>query len=571
MNNKIKAFLALALLSAFACTKDNGNYDYTPEADAIVISERMYNNPNGGTYQAFVFKQGETIEISALYTIQDHMITEDDLSFEWLMGDEVVGTDPVLVLDPLPTDRYEGILIITEHIYGMKYSSRFTFQIDPTFTEGWAVLTDDGNTARLNYLTINPNNGEFEWHENVYAEANSGATLAGGSGPMSFHFNGATSHGLSIIQPGAEGPVDLDASNMGLNGKIRENFIAGLPETDFSDIAWKLNTTSVCALNSNGKLYVRDEEVYSTGVFNEVVPFAGKFSGPLVQDDGKDYHISHMVNTSLFSSGMLYTNMVICYDDLNSRCAVIKGTKMIPITLAYYTNGDNEPYMPGDSGWDGKDRLPDIKFAGPENLEGYNVLKMIACGYDMESLAWEMDMSNCGNYPITIVMILEKKEAPGDYYLLVYDLYDPDIDLSVFCKWPEDIPIDPETMLAGNMMGTIGSSRFYFTAEGNRDLYYFDTVFSPTGSKVSFGKVYTSEKELSAFGKGAVSNMISAMMGTPNDSPYQDLVVLGETDGGISIIRVNPVSLIAEKVTELETDFGKVTHIEYMPDASYNF
>ena len=553
-------FLCFIFLIAGACTKEVNVID---SQDAISIAEEMNYNPLGSLYAAFTFRQGERIVIPSKYTINDPTLNEKDLTFEWILGDEVVSTDETLDIDPMPVDRYNGILIITEHRYGMKYSSLFNFEVEPDITAGWAVLTDDGLDAHLNYLYIDVNTGEYVLKEDVYATQNPGEPLESGAGPLIYHPYSPTEYGLTVIQSGKDGPVDLNAHDMSVYGKIKDNFVAGVPSTDFSDIAWKLNLYSVCALNENGQLYVRDEASFENAGLPTVVPFSGKFSGPLVMSEGQ-YSVSHMINTSLLSSMMVSTELVICYDELNSRCMYVRGTQATPFSDALFVNGEDERYMPGDAGWDGTSRVEE-EFPSPSDLSEYNVLKMIACGYSAGEVV--MCMPPYIPYPgITVVMILEKKAVPGEYYLFVYDLYDLDIDLSRFCKWPSDIPIDPETMIVHNMLGA--SPRYYFTSEGNMDLYYMDVPFDgPT----KYGKVYSSDIEITAFGKGPVSNAEYDGFGFGAPSIYQDQVLVGDSEGGIKVIGIDKVTLKSEVKATFASNTGKVTYAEFMPNNSSDY
>ncbi len=551
MKNSVYISLMLFLSGAISCTKDKGSYTYTTEPDAITISSEMRQNPINPTLPPFSFEYGEPIEIPAKYTVNDAAMTDVDLTFEWSLGDEIVGTGPVLRLDPLPIAGYTGMLTITEHRYGMKYNDYFMFDVEPKYTSGWAVLTDDGMQSHLNYMTMDSNTGEFVWEEDVYALENSGATLATGSGPLVYHpYQDAVSYALTVIQPGAEGPIDLNAHDMLVNGKIKENFVGNVPSADFKDIVWKMNSQSVCALTDDGKLYLRDEAIYEGAGGTAIVPFSGKFSAPLVMEGG-EYSVSHIINTSLLSGTLNLADFAICYDEINNRCMFIIGTQVFPFTDAIYTNGSAERFMPGDAGWNGMESQDDILFPGPENLNDYNVVKMIGCGFD--AYLWSGYM--------TVVMILEGKAQLGEYYLLAFDYYangtNPDVDLSFFCKWPDDAPIDPDTMLINSFLG--GPSRFYFTTEGNRDLYYFDVDFNGIGK---YGPVYNSDVELCSFGKGAAQGAF--MPGI-----YQDMLVLGDVNGGVKIIQINDTVLAsgnAEVIASFSSNSGNVSCIEFMPN-----
>ncbi len=545
-------FTVILVLSAMSCTKDKGNYVYTTEQmDAIEIDKDNLMSA------AAVFKQGVPVEIDALYTINDITITDSDLSFEWIMGGEVVGTGPTLHLEPFPAAEYNVLLVITEHKYGITYSKSFQFKVEPTYSDGWAILSDNGTLAQLGYLTKdasteNPDEYVYTFEGDVYANANMGKTLATGSGPMTYHIYNSSSQmfGLSILQPGEEGPVDLYTSDMSVAGRIRENFLGEVPSGDFMDVAYKVagimgGSDQVCAFTEDGQVYLRKEYSYN----GSYVPFAGKFSAPLVLEDG--YRISHVLNTSRLSLFSTNIPVVICYDELNNRCMYIQDAIAYPFTSQFYTDGDSEVRKPGAPGYDGVNTINEIAFPGPENLSDYNVLKMIGCGYDMSAFF---------GAALSVVMLLEDKDRSGDYYVLVYACnmdYGFDIDLKLFFKWPDNIPIDPETMLIKNYIG--GVDRFFFTTTGNKEIYAYDF----NNNRYVFRKVYASDTEITAFGQGETGNMMG-----PGYGIYSNTFVVGDADGNLKVLNMDDNAYITGKpevLYECQTDAGAITGIEYIP------
>ena len=133
-------------------------------------------------------------------------------------------------------------------------------------------------------------------------------------------------------------------------------------------------------------------------------------------------------------------------------------------------------------------------------------------------------------------------------------LFDGSVDIDACTK--DLYPIDPETMLIRDNIGA--SHTFYFTGEGNRDIYYFDT------SNAFVRKIYTSDTEITAFRQGEVGN--GAMM----PGLYEDLFVIGDGNGKITVLDMaNVPGTNAEVVDEVQTDAGGITCMEFLPNNAY--
>lgn len=537
------------------CIKDMGNYSYLAEADAITISDEMSRNPL--TSLPMTFTQDEEVIIPLKYTVNDPNLMKEDLSFAWYLGGEIVGTEETLNLGYMAPAAYGGVVVIIDNRYGIEYSHILEFTVTTIYTDGWAVLSDNGLKSELGYLSKDGNTGEWGFVPDVYGKANEGASLVTGAGPLTYHYYNTTApqvFGLTVYQPGDEGPLDLNAQDMTLFGKFKENFIGEVPEDDITALVWN-STTEYTAAVAGGQLYFKQEYAYN----GEYVPFAAKFSSPYVANDA--YNITHTIDTDLLSSMMVgMVPYFLCYDSLNSRMVTVNGSTVIPFTADMYTNGASETHMPGDPGDDGTDVPVDgVYFPGPEDLGKYEVLQVIGCGYD--ALAWLWGSTAY----ITFAMFLEEKTS-GDIYILVFDYWDTsygtsigmiDIDLQLFYKWPQDMyPVDPETMLTHNNFGNYHT--FYFTGEGNKDIYYYDT------SNAFVKKIYTSDTEITALRQGEVGN--GAMM----NGPYYNLFAVGDGNGLVKVLDMaNVPAANADVVAEVDTDAGRITCIEFMPNNAY--
>ncbi|MCM1503213.1 MAG: PKD-like family lipoprotein [Bacteroidales bacterium] len=537
-----------------SCYKDNGNYEYTTEPDAIEISKEMSINYVSPAYSAFVFKLGETVAIDAKYTINDPELHEDMIAFEWVFGAETISTSSRLELDNCPAGRYFGMLILTDLRYNQKYMSEFNFQVDEAFTDGWALLYEKDGRSDLGYLQIDPNTGEYVYHEDVYSKSNSGKTLAAGVKEMTSHMYDSSPQlfGLSIIQPGEEGPVELDIHNMSPIGYLNREFTSEEKDYGIRNAAYMYGY--VAAATEDGSLYIREDQKYTI----YVVPHSGIFpSYPVTVDGG--LKIGHWINTmGLSCMSNMFFDVMLAYDELNSRCVRIQGLKITPFDETFYGNSV-EPHR-NDCGWDGYNEYTDIVYPDHYNLSDYDVISMNGGGYDIGT--W-------GTPSLSVIMLLRRK-SDGKYFFYTFRYFDVwgsvDVDLDLFFPLPDDIDIDPETMITRNHLGGTDNI-FYFTDRGNRNVYYLNAIYG------TLNKVYSSSSAITAIGQGEIQNMYAAYGASDYTLYYENFVVATE-DGDVKVLKMDDIARASGKPEVLYSfcsSAGAVRHIAYLPNSSLSF
>lgn len=543
---KISSALLWAAFVPFApgCVNDNGNYDYSTDGKAITISLRMCQNPVDPTKYAYVFTQDEEVVIKAEYTINDITLTKNELSFEWILGDEIVSREETLEAGFYPSARYSGLIIITDTRYNQKYASEFDFQVDPAYTDGWAILSEQNGMAQLGYLHIDTSSedGSYEFIGDVYGKANNGAQLAEGSHDMSYHqYNmDGIAWGLSIVQPGSEGPIDLNPTDMSVWGKIKDNFIGGsAPEEDFKSVVYK--EEHVCAITESGDVYVREEGTYN----DKIVPHTGKFpSTPAYSPGG--LKITKWLNNSRAASGIFSQTFVLGYNDATEGCVMIRKGKIVPFSDDFFTN-DPEPHRNGP-GWDGTNSYPDITFPNPADLSAYNVIAFEQAG---------PDYTNFASAPVSVAIFLQKK-SDGKYYLLSFEFYAeeylyPAVDIDLLLFYPLPDTFDPQHMLhCGTLGGT--NANIFLTDKTNMNLYYIDINAGTTR------KVYTSTSPITVIHPGEVGNGMFPGI-------YDQLFVVGTETGEISVLKIDAEALAlgnAKTVYSENPGVGKITGVEFL-------
>ena len=548
-------FMSLALAAAVSCYKDNGNYDYTTEPTAITIDDAMRRNMIDPSKEPFVFKLGEPIEIPAKYTINDPMLKPENISIEWYFADQLVSTGETFTMENLPAGRYTGIIIITDLRYDQKYMLEFSFQVEGAYSNGYVIVSEKSGASLVSYLEIDANTGEYVFKDDVYGKSNEGASLPAGIRSASYHMFGSYPQvfALSLGVPG-DGAVDIDCNSMTVIGNFNKEFVTSPGNVEVKDVAYMTNMSggSVYALTTDGKLYVREEAVLDYNI----VPHAGVYpSLPLATTDG--YEISHWVNTAKVSVMMTSIEHLIAYDKKNFRCVELKGNKFIPFTDEHFANS-YEPNRKGP-GFDGENYYDDIVFPEPHDLSGYNVKAMYGVGLDTDFLFSTGALSIC--------MILEKE---GQNYFYSFTFYDSwgtvDVDLDLFFPIPDEIGLDPDTMLSFDALG--GPNHImYFTANGNKDLYYINAING------TMKKVYTSESKITGIGPGQLQDIYAAL-GMSDYTPYFESFVIGTEDGNMKVVKMDNVARaqgVSEVLYETNPGIGEIKYVRYMGNSQISF
>ena len=568
---KYRFYIYMALCMTLlmqSCYEDLGNYEYTTsELDAITISDEMEISSTSYIKPTFIFKVGEEVVIPIKYTINDQMLTKDQIGIEWYFGDELVSTAETLELGYQPLGNYTGLVVLTDLRYGTKYQSKYVFEVESTYTQGWAALSDHNGASMLSYIEINPNTGEYVFMDDVYAKSNEGETLSADASSMSYHIYGTSpyTYGLSIIQNNATGPIELNPQSMNPIGNVKDRFISSVDGAEFMDVAYMAN--AVYALTKDNKLYAREEAVYS----GSIVPHASYFpASPVVVDGGAK--ITKWSNAARVSINFLTSwTGVLAYDELNSRLLYINGLKVTPFSDMFYANNPEPNY--NGPGTDGTNVYNDITFPCPENLSGYKVLAMHTVGFDTDIIAEII----YGITPSTSVIMLLQSEADGKLYFLTFRFMDYygmlDVDLDLFFPVPEDIKIDVDNFKALDHVG--GPDHiYYFVANDGKDLYYLDAIYG------TCKKIYSAQAEITAIGLGEIQNTDAAMEeffgGDPTSfyTPYYHKFLVATKGGDITVLKVDKsvrASGNAPVLKTLSPGVGDFKYFTYMTNSTLSF
>ncbi len=547
MKSTIKyIFVLLGLVTMLqACFKDKGNYTYVAEPTALTISDEMRRSPENPNFPYFVFKVGTPIEIPAKYTINDASLTEDMLSFEWFLGDKVVSTDNVLRLEPQPASYYNGMLVIEDTRYGIKYESALSFQVQDTFAEGMAFLTEKDGRSHISYMEVPQGTSDYVFMPDVYVDE---VELSAGVTGFSYHMYETYPQifGLFVCQPGSEGPIELDAHNMGIVGKFYNGFAGAVPDAAIEEVAYTSDGiyNYLYLRTADGDLYARTDEKFN----NYTVPFSGLF--PAMPLPG--VKITNWTNVSKISSMASGWANMIGYDAQNESCVLIKGLKVTPLSDIFYSNA-TEPHR-GGAGYDGTNTYDDITYPEPYALSAYNVIDVIGVGYDTDMLA---------SPALSVVMLLERK-SDSKLFFYTWRYWDSwgsiDVDLDLFFPVPSELAIDKTDFVTcvTNLGGP--TSILYFAANDNKDLYYLDAIYG------TCKKVYSSGSAITGLGMGEVQNPMAALS-MDVYGPLYETIFVGTEDGKINILKIDAAARAAGNAPVLHTHdlgLGAVKHITYL-------
>lgn len=130
------------------CAEDKGNYNYK-ELNDIAITLNPVTEDGSGV--DVMFNQEYKIEPALERALEN---SEDGLSFEWTVGDEVMSTErnlEMVISDKWAFGLKKGRLSVTDNNTGMKYFSSFSFNIVNSFSMGHYMLCRKADNSSILY------------------------------------------------------------------------------------------------------------------------------------------------------------------------------------------------------------------------------------------------------------------------------------------------------------------------------------------------------------------------------------------------------------------------------------
>ena len=470
------------------------------------------------------------------------------------MGDKEISQADTLKLAPMPAGKYVSLITIKDTKNSQLYSSDYSFEVEPAYVDGWVVATEDQTNSSLAY--VNLEDGKYKIVNDIYKNANPGKVLDKGIIEIANHtYKFQYKFALSIVPSGSTGPIDLNPQDMSTYGTLKDNFVGTAPSKNFTSVIY--HPLHVYALDEDGNVYIRNEATYN----GEIVPQTGKFApSPVVITGG--LKVKYWTNTSQFDGMMTNFSRIIAYNESTESFVVMSDGKVKMMGDEYFTNGSNEPHMPGDD----VDGVAGLKYPDPKDLSEYEVVKMEAAGLNTDLMS---TMFGAPQY-LNVATILKAK-ADGKYYLFTFHFYvgswgtSDDVDIDKMLPLDGVINFDTKSIFTGNLGGGSKGDYMMFTANNNTELHYLNLLTGTTK------KLYAASSEITAMNYGALQN--GAALGGPVPA-LEDMFMLGFADGSVTILNINSNALAtgnAEVLYQTSIANGKVTAIKFMPNNNLIF
>ncbi len=158
------AIALIAIITIFgACKKDLGNYNYNEINEMTEIS---------GLPEEVVATYGKSLAIAPVTKFsQDPNFDESKYTYEWYyIGPNGLGGTKLFTLATtrnlnltvgVVAGSYSAYYAVTDKETGVRYRTSFTLRVVNEINEGWIMMCDVSNTARIDMLSLNKS-GEFD-------------------------------------------------------------------------------------------------------------------------------------------------------------------------------------------------------------------------------------------------------------------------------------------------------------------------------------------------------------------------------------------------------------------------
>lgn len=546
------AFLLGGVL-ATGCYEDKGNYDYSTPGDDIVVS-RFDTVKNIRLTWAY----DEQIEIEPGFRIVTDRVRETDLGYEWNIDGEVVSSERVLRIDPLPVGRHSGTFTVIDEAHGLRYNSIFTLVITSSFSEGWFILSDDGGKSLLSYVNLVDENTPGELVRDVYGEVN-GEEL--GSDPRKIRivsYDGSpVTYEWEVLQ--GSGSVSIDQATMAKIGVIDEEFVGGAAPAGFVAVDGFQRDGGSIVLSEDGKVYQRDFSIYN----KYPVPHSGKYgSTPVYMEGGMNIALMNgFDHFSVRSYG--HIPFALLYDKQNNRFLSIYGYNLLGSASDQFgvfgtvKIPEAAAVKPGDT-----DSESGLEFPDPAGLGDYTVQAMGARIAPVSTGGTGV-VTTATNY------ILLKSTVDGKYYILSFSYKmnsatSVAIELLGFKAFPETEGFNDQSLFEVLIGGQ--EVIFYTAGADNNTLYAYDILDGTSRS------VYTAPSRITALSTGVVDIPLASSLVQLAKTAYKDRMMVGTSTGSAALLDISESAVLAGNTPAIKTftGLGQVVDMDfYIPKNAY--
>ncbi len=327
MNLKIykPAIIALLAILLFgACKKDLGNYDYNEINELKEITDLP---------KEVIATFGKTLSVTPTTKFSlDPNFDESKYTYEWYyQGPNGLGGTKLITLATtrnlnikmsVVAGTYTAFYGVTDKASGVKYRTSFTLKVVNEINEGWILMTDVNNTARVDMLSLNTQ-GNFDVIKDLLTTTGSDLKLEG-KPVMTYTYSTGLLVGPDAISYGLyfgtdKGTTKVDPNSFKWTNTMRLNYemFGEVPSGFYADvIQQRASGTSYMLGRGNAYYYERVFNIFYAAPINYITA------------EQKGFEIANFVGAN--PNG--YANTIF-YDKTNRRFVKHSGSASTCTTL----------------------------------------------------------------------------------------------------------------------------------------------------------------------------------------------------------------------------------------------
>lgn len=328
---KLKAYnqifiLLLAIFMASSCKKDLGNYDYN-EINALQTVAEL------PTEVLAVY--GKQVSVKPVLKFsQDPNFDESKYTYEWsYIGPNGLGGNKLFILDVnrnleqvmrVVAGSYPAFYAVTDKASGVKYKVGFTLKVVNEINEGWMLMCDVNNQARVDMLSLNSSGG-FDVVNDLLATTGSELKLSG-KPVMIYNYNTGLLIGPDKISFGIYLGTDQFTTKVEPNTfkwtptmNLSYEMYGSYPAGFYADLIQQRGTNTAYMIGKEGAYY-----------YERVVNIY--FSSPIsyIASEQKEFKVAPFIASD---DGFSANAHAIFYDKTNKRFVKHTGSNSTCVTL----------------------------------------------------------------------------------------------------------------------------------------------------------------------------------------------------------------------------------------------
>lgn len=295
MKMRLNIFVLACGMILSSCLDDKGNYDYRVPANQVLKIDL-------GQTASFNAVLGDSIKIYPRLTYVSEQDT-NRFDFEWRMSGQLYSTTRELVYRGKVIGNDWGVCSVVDRETGVRKDCQFTVSVSSLFSNGWTILSKDGDRSVIGMVISKYINGAYEYvpYRDVYYDR--GEEMGRDPVKLESHYPE-----ILVIQSGGRGPVELDGNTLSPVVFMKEEFLEGRVPVGFAPVDAVYTRKVNVVLNKDGQLYMR-----YAGVAEHVAPYNNE---PMnLNIGGKPSRVSRLIKPR----GAFGSEQVLVHDSVNNR------------------------------------------------------------------------------------------------------------------------------------------------------------------------------------------------------------------------------------------------------------